>query len=176
MQADFLFKAVLKDVKVLKDGVQNLANAIEKLSVSSTEDRDSIRAATGDVHSSPSDPRGATITRHDASTTSSPSSTRERSMGDSQWGAVQSNFVYNSRKANDVDDVFTSTDNARLAMHPGKPSTIESLTQVTLTLAVSDQSGNEPPYNPREDRAGEVISNENAQALLPPSACVFVAK
>lgn len=30
--------------------------------------------------------------------------------------------------------------------------------------------------SPRPDRSGQVISAENAQAVLPPSACVFVAK
>ena len=29
---------------------------------------------------------------------------------------------------------------------------------------------------PRADRAGQTLSGDNAQALLPPSACVFVAK
>ena len=32
------------------------------------------------------------------------------------------------------------------------------------------------PVSPRADRNGEPLTNENAQAVLPPSACVFVAK
>lgn len=40
----------------------------------------------------------------------------------------------------------------------------------------SEAPGYGSPFNPRGDRAGEPISNDNAQALLPPSACVFVAK
>ena len=35
---------------------------------------------------------------------------------------------------------------------------------------------NTPNYHPREDRAGLRLSGDNAQAVLPPNACVFVAK
>ena len=31
-------------------------------------------------------------------------------------------------------------------------------------------------FRPREDRAGLQIDGDNAQAVLPPNACVFVAK
>ena len=31
-------------------------------------------------------------------------------------------------------------------------------------------------FHPREDRAGVRVSGDNAQAVLPPNACVFVAK
>ena len=30
--------------------------------------------------------------------------------------------------------------------------------------------------SPRRDRAGVPVTNDNAQALLPPRACIFVAK
>ena len=42
---------------------------------------------------------------------------------------------------------------------------------MTLTYRV-----NTPNYHPREDRAGLRLSGDNAQAVLPPNACVFVAK
>jgi len=42
---------------------------------------------------------------------------------------------------------------------------------VTLTTL-----GNEASFNSDRDDVVEPISNDNAQALLPPSACVFVAK
>lgn len=35
---------------------------------------------------------------------------------------------------------------------------------------------NASPFHPREDRAGARLSGDNAQAVLPPNACVFVAK
>ena len=31
-------------------------------------------------------------------------------------------------------------------------------------------------FSPRRDRAGVPVTNDNAQALLPPRACIFVAK
>ena len=31
-------------------------------------------------------------------------------------------------------------------------------------------------FSPRCDRAGVPVTNDNAQALLPPRACIFVAK
>lgn len=43
----------------------------------------------------------------------------------------------------------------------------------------SPQEANEPTKNlfhPREDRAGLQLSADTAQAMLPPNACVFVAK
>ena len=41
-----------------------------------------------------------------------------------------------------------------------------------LALIVLDGA----PFSPRPDRAGVALTNDNAQALLPPHACVFVAK
>ena len=47
---------------------------------------------------------------------------------------------------------------------------------------VADHEGEARPgakpvqLSPRPDRSGQPISAENAQAILPPSACVFVAK
>lgn len=35
---------------------------------------------------------------------------------------------------------------------------------------------NESPFSPREERLGETPSADNAQAIFPPEACVFVAK
>lgn len=40
----------------------------------------------------------------------------------------------------------------------------------------TEQERTEEGPAPRADRSGQLISAENAQALLPPSACVFVAK
>ena len=31
-------------------------------------------------------------------------------------------------------------------------------------------------FSPRRDRAGVPVTNDNAQAMLPPRACIFVAK
>ena len=45
------------------------------------------------------------------------------------------------------------------------------------TAGIEDNSDGDPTtYHPREDREVAEISGDNAQALFPPNACVFVAK
>ena len=54
----------------------------------------------------------------------------------------------------------------------GTPTpTGQSITPTRDSGAMDNQA-----FTPREDRAGQEISVENAQAMLPPTACVFVAK
>ena len=75
------------------------------------------------------------------------------------------------------------------------------LSSHSITEKLTDQTGNDPPpkaisndvttsneqsgndtggdsatYHPREDREVAEISGDNAQAIFPPNACVFVAK
>ena len=51
------------------------------------------------------------------------------------------------------------------------PSEISSYMNTTLICPANEQG-----FLPREDRAGVHLSGDNAQAVFPPNACVFVAK
>lgn len=53
----------------------------------------------------------------------------------------------------------------------GSPQ-VHRRTQSTTALGRSESLS----FSPRPDRAGQELSSANAQALLPPEACVFVAK
>lgn len=45
---------------------------------------------------------------------------------------------------------------------------------LSLTIVLIVVAG--AALSPRRDRAGVPVTNDNAQALLPPRACIFVAK
>lgn len=68
--------------------------------------------------------------------------------------------------SNDVPDPFVSEE--RDVSHGVKRLSISS------PQAEKNQSKN--VFQPREDRAGLQLSADTAQAMLPPNACVFVAK
>ena len=88
------------------------------------------------------------------------------SNGDFQRGVTfrAGNFVHPA--GNEADDVFgTSRDGETQGQ--GK---LDSCILLIIALTVKGDDSNRP------DGTGEAISNDNAQALLPPSACVFVAK
>ena len=57
-----------------------------------------------------------------------------------------------------------------MACFPAIPIDVASL------MSTSIGSGPMLQFRPREDRAGLQIDDDNAQAMLPPNACVFVAK
>lgn len=72
------------------------------------------------------------------------------------------------RAGNEADDVFSYSRNAGQASVQG--DIIRTIFALITALTVGIQG------SPRPDQENEPISNNNAQALLPPSACVFVAK
>ena len=50
------------------------------------------------------------------------------------------------------------------------------LSKAPANIRIYSVEENEVQFRPREDRAGLQIDGDNAQAVLPPNACVFVAK
>ncbi|KAL9132292.1 MAG: hypothetical protein Q9175_006532 [Cornicularia normoerica] len=85
-----------------------------------------------------------------ASTTSSPSTDRVKNIRESpNWRNKDGNFV--RRSGNHGEDPFVSSANA------------------------GQSQGYNTSFSPRRDRTGVPLSNDNAQAMLPPRACVFVA-
>jgi hypothetical protein len=122
-----------------------------------------------------------------ASADSSPSG-RLRTQGgiDSPSWRSSSEFVQHSR-GSQAEDPFVSpthgherpsslglqeTPSRRSETDTGTPTpTGQSVTPTHDTCVLNNKT-----FTPREDRAGQQISVENAQAMLPPTACVFVAK
>ncbi|KAI9798538.1 MAG: hypothetical protein M1825_005319 [Sarcosagium campestre] len=98
-------------------------------------------------------------------------------------------FILHGRDDDHANDPFTLP--RRPVVHIREPSTpngnvsrnqgTESDSSPHTLVSSSDPTGSfvtmaKPEvHSPRADRAGEPISAENAQAVLPPSACVFVA-
>lgn len=81
--------------------------------------------------------------------------------------ASRASFVRQS--ANQSDDPFVSNGSATQSPDQSKFITIPA---TCFALIVLDGAS----FSPRHDRAGVALTNDNAQALLPPHACVFVAK
>ena len=73
------------------------------------------------------------------------------------------------RQSAGVDDPFVSSRAVGRSPSQGK-----YLIPFTGSPLISAADGS--PFRPREDRAGVQLSGDNAQAILPPNACVFVAK
>lgn len=69
-------------------------------------------------------------------------------------------------KAQDGDDVFGDT---QVKEPNGYPSNQEHVVMMNVTSP-------DAKYAPREDRLNTEITASNAQGLLPPEACIFVAK
>ena len=76
------------------------------------------------------------------------------------------------QSAGGADDPFTSVQLEKQEPDQGEHSHHWSIN----AEEANGFSANESPYRPREDRAGVQLSGDNAQAVLPPNACVFVAK
>ena len=91
--------------------------------------------------------------------------------------ASSSFIVHGSSSA--MDDPFTSP-----AFHGSSHSPQPSLDSSAPPRALDEDTTDAPqaktalssPFSPREDRLGQQPSADNAQALYPPDACVFVAK
>lgn len=107
---------------------------------------------------------------------SSPSSDRAKAIRMSpNWrnkvsdlsAASRASFVRQS--ANQSDDPFVSNGSATQSPDQSKFITIPA---TCFALIVLDGAS----FSPRHDRTGVALTNDNAQALLPPHACVFVAK
>ena len=90
-------------------------------------------------------------------------------------------IVHDSTSA--MDDPFTSTTSSD--KDKSSKSSCDSAFTAPLVRGVSSASGDagaiqaestSSPFSPREDRIGQQPSADNAQALYPPDACVFVAK
>lgn len=103
------------------------------------------------------------------STHSSPTTTRYKDILESPNWRRSGGFVRQSAASS--DDPFVSDKGAGQDTYQGKLGAFLASKHTTLTCQVGDQI-----FNPREDRAGVRLSGDNAQAILPPNACVFVAK
>ena len=104
-----------------------------------------------------------------ASAASSPSTDRVKEIRESPtWRNKDGNFVRHS--GNHGEDPFVSSANAGQSHTQGKSS------PPSTSLSLLTFEGNNTSFSPRRDRTGVPLSNDNAQAMLPPRACVFVAK
>ena len=98
---------------------------------------------------------------------SSPSSDRLKNIRESpDWRNKEGTFV--RRSGNHGEDPFVSSVNAGESQGQGS--------SLTYGLNVLTFQGDNTSFSPRRDRTGVPLSNDNAQAILPPRACVFVAK
>ena len=88
-------------------------------------------------------------------------------MQSPHWRAP-AGFVQQSGGA---DDPFVSAQENDQTADQGK-CCVNRYCKALILTGVAGES----PYRPREDRAGVQLSGDNAQAVLPPNACVFVAK
>ena len=82
-----------------------------------------------------------------------------------------------------IGDPFTTSDSTQNSSHHGRitptaEAGLASPIASTPSPNIPDnlQTSPETPFTPREDRIGQPVSSENAQALNPPDACIFVAK
>ena len=99
---------------------------------------------------------------------SSPSSDRLKNIRESpNWRNKEGTFV--RRSGNHGEDPFVSSVNA------GESQGQSFLTHLDGFNTLTFQDNN-TSFSPRRDRTGVPLSNDNAQAILPPRACVFVAK
>ncbi len=112
---------------------------------------------------------------------SSPSG-RLRTQGDLDSPSWRSNteFVQHSRNSQ-AEDPFVSPTRVPERSSSVDPQTTPShRVQVNTSTPVPNKQSDTPTqtssFTPREDRVGQEISVDNAQAILPPNACVFVAK
>ena len=101
-----------------------------------------------------------------ASTNSSPTASRHQEIMQSPSWRRGEDFV---RQSAGVDDPFVSSRAVGRSPSQGK-----HVIPCTGSPLISAADGS--PFRPREDRAGVQLSGDNAQAILPPNACVFVAK
>jgi len=122
-----------------------------------------------------------------ASAGSSPSG-RLRTQGDinsPSWRS-SSDFVQHSHDSQ-TEDPFVSPSHGRGHASSQGPQDTPSRrakkdTSTPNTAAQPDTQDQDtgfpatPSFTPRQDRVGQEISVDNAQAVLPPLACVFVAK
>lgn len=121
----------------------------------------------------------ATVSQ-DKSANSSPSSDRVKAIRESpSWRPAEPSFLYRSghsgttfvhRAGHEADDVFSSPAQATSAPSEGNSFLCTTMSSILTT------SGIQNSVDSSKDQTAEPISNDNAQALLPPSACVFVAK
>lgn len=127
-----------------------------------------IDPAIETISGSPMAARDGKYPHRNVSTTSSPSTDRVKAIRESpSWRNKGGNFP--RRFDNHEEDPFVSSANAGQSQGQGK----SSLSQMDSALTVQ---GNNTSFSPRRDRTGVPLSNDNAQAMLPPRACVFVAK
>lgn len=125
------------------------------------------RGFFGEAHSSPSKNSSTGNLDGNGCIVSSPTTNRVKEIRESpNWRTKQEIFVRQS--GTHGSDPFVSNDNAR---HSQGMPILYSSGQCMLTV-----QGNNSPFSPRQDRIGVPISSDNAQGVLLPSACVFVAK
>ena len=116
---------------------------------------ESIPPKTGDIH--------CTVPE-----SSSPSSDRVKNIRESpNWRNKEVNFV--RRTGNHGEDPFVSSVSAGQPQGQDLHHSLIEFNELTV-------QGNKTSFSPRRDRTGVPLSNDNAQAILPPRACVFVAK
>lgn len=68
--------------------------------------------------------------------------------------------------SNDVPDPFVSE----------KRDVSHGMKRLSISSPQEEKEPSKSLFHPREDRAGLQLSADTAQAMLPPNACVFVAK
>lgn len=104
-----------------------------------------------------------------SSTNSSPTADRQRfNIKSPNWR--RDAFVQES--TTQPDPFFTQNGSGSSAH--GEPSCVLHIGLFTDNIL--EGNGHTNQFHPREDRAGLQIDDDNAQAMLPPNACVFVAK
>lgn len=79
-------------------------------------------------------------------------------------------FISPSRKDAAQDSNETPTPHAKVQLITSTPIESSKTPDHKCAMARAAQ------FTPREDRVGQAISVDNAQAMFPPTACVFVAK
>lgn len=121
------------------------------------------------VYASPSNSNTTeSLLRHE-SAKSSPDADRYKQIVESPSWRRGENFVRQSRDRS--EDPFVTSSNTVLAPGRGKLCQIRTAKEANLIVAASPIA-----FRPRDDRIGLELSPDNAQAILPPNACVFVAK
>ena len=158
----------------LDDAIQSIsvspAGGRKDTSYASSERRgDGNRVASSALSSSSSGRVAAFGPGSNASAHSSPSASRYQDIMQSPHWRAPAGFVRQS--GGGADDPFVSAQENDQTGDQGKCRVNWYCNALILTGVATGS-----PYRPREDRAGVQLSGDNAQAVLPPNACVFVAK
>ena len=106
-------------------------------------------------------PTGPRATRSAIDLTPPDSNVRQTHSEDSERTSIMPKFSYNTD-----EDPFVTPDSKD---SKGVPTTASQI----LSNVPSKSEGS---FTPREDRIGKEVNADNAQGILTPKACVFVAK